>query len=131
MFGTFQQSNLRIEIDAPESLLREVLTRPHHLRQWLWPQTFSNLGQDGLKPGESFTSWLGPLAIHHQVDFADRQSIRFLLSRGIDGFHAWYWGDGWVQSNLAGVSALPLNLGQTLSLLRLCQYVRKQQASGS
>ncbi|MEG5215625.1 hypothetical protein QUB48_07680 [Microcoleus sp. ARI1-A5] len=38
-------------------------------------------------------------------------------------FHQWYWGDGWVQSRLEGVSLLPLNLGQTASLLRLREFL--------
>jgi len=51
----------------------------------------------------------------------DTQLSTSLLSQGIDGFHEWYWGEGWVQSRLEGVSILP-NLGQTLNLLRLRQF---------
>jgi hypothetical protein len=46
------------------------------------------------------------------------------LSQSIDGYHEWYWGDGWVQSRLEGISLLPLNLGQTLSLLRLREFLK-------
>ncbi|MBF2077770.1 MAG: hypothetical protein IGR76_04435 [Synechococcales cyanobacterium T60_A2020_003] len=127
MFGTFQQSNLRIEVNASESTIRDVLTRPEHLRHWMWPQTLSNMNVASLNVGDSLTSWIGPISIHHKVDAVDSLSIRFLLSQGIDGFHSWHWGDGWIQSDLEGVSLLPLNLGQTFGLLRLKDYLVKQQ----
>jgi hypothetical protein len=67
--------------------------------------------------------------IRHSVDVAESNCLRFLLSQGIDGFHEWYWGDGWVQSRLEGVSVLPLNLGQTVNLTQLRGFllVQKQQ----
>jgi len=74
-----------------------------------------------LHQGLTFTSWTGPVAIHHQVEVATPNCLRLVLSQGIDGFHR-YWGEGWVQSRLEGVSILPLNLGQTLNLLRLRQF---------
>jgi len=49
------------------------------------------------------------------------------LSQGIDGYHEWYWGDGWLQSRLEGISLLPLNLGQTLSLLKLRLFLSNQK----
>jgi hypothetical protein len=65
---------------------------------------------------------------HH--DIAEHNCLRLLLSLGIDGFHDWYWGDGWVQSRLEGVSLLALNLEQTASLLRLREFLAgKQKAS--
>ncbi len=66
-----------------------------------------------------------PGAVGHHVDIADPKCLRLLLSQGIDGFHEWYWGDGWVQSRLEGVRLLPLNLGQTASLLRLREFLGK------
>ncbi len=66
----------------------------------------------------------GPGAVGHHADIADPNCLLLLLSQGIDGFHEWYWGDGWVQSRLEGVS-LPLNLGQTASLLRLREFLGK------
>lgn len=120
MLGTFQHSNLRIEIEASEQQIREMLLSSAQLRQWLFPQTFSGM-PDHLREGTTFTSWIGPIPIHHTVDIATSNTLRLLLSQGIDGFHEWRWGDGWVQSCLEGVSLLPLNLGQTLSLLRLRQ----------
>jgi hypothetical protein len=71
----------------------------------------------------TFTTWTGPVAIQHQVEVQDSNCLRLLLSQGIDGYHEWYWGEGWVQSRLEGVSLLPLNLGQTLNLLRLRQFL--------
>lgn len=127
MFGTFQQSNLRIEIEASEQQIRDSLVCPSQFRQWLFPQTFSQGLPDRLHQGLIFTSWIGPIPIQHQVDKLDANGLRFLMSKGIDGVHEWYWGDGWVQSSLEGVSFLPLNLGQTLSLLRLRQFLATQQ----
>ena len=60
-------------------------------------------------------------------DMAEQNCLRLLLSLGIDGFHEWYWGDGWVQSRLEGVSLLALNLEQTASLLRLREFLAGKQ----
>ncbi|MBD2069503.1 hypothetical protein H6F93_18570 [Leptolyngbya sp. FACHB-671] len=126
MLGTFQQSNLRIEVEASEVDIRHSLLRPAEFQQWLAPQTFSAGLPDQLASGTVYTSWLGPLAIQHQVDLAEPNGLRLLLSQGIDGYHEWYWGEGWIQSCLAGVSILPLSLGQTLSLLRLQQFLKSK-----
>ncbi len=123
MLGTFQQSHLRIELNASETDLRDSLLCPERFRQWLWPQQFSAHLPEKLQPGTHFTSWIGPIAIQHYVEAADEHHLRMLLSQGIDGFHEWHWGEGWVQSRLEGISALPLNLGQTLSLARLKQFL--------
>ncbi|NER31264.1 MAG: hypothetical protein F6J89_27510, partial [Symploca sp. SIO1C4] len=64
-----------------------------------------------------------PVTIQHQTEVVDDNCLRLILSQGIDGFHEWYWGDGWVQSRLEGVSLLPLNLGQTINLLQLRQFL--------
>lgn len=126
MLGTFQHSSLRIELAASHQQIRESLVCPAQFRQWLAPQTFSAGLPDHLQSGTVFTGWLGPVAIRHQVEQVEPNGIRLLLSQGIDGFHQWYWGDGWVQSSLEGVSLLPLNLGQTLSLLRLRYFLTHQ-----
>lgn len=123
MLGTFQQSQLRIEVEASQTVIRDSLLRKEQLQQWLWPQRFATGMPEQLHRGLTFTSWTGPIAIHHQVDVATPNSLRLLLSQGIDGFHEWYWGEGWVQSRLEGISIMPLNLGQTLSLLRLRQFL--------
>ncbi|HEY9903284.1 MAG TPA: hypothetical protein V6D43_12810 [Candidatus Sericytochromatia bacterium] len=123
MLGNFQQSHLRIEVEAPQTVIHDSLLNSEQLRQWLWPQGFSAGLPEQLHQGLTFTTWTGPVAIQHQVQVAQSNSLRLLLSQGIDGYHEWYWGEGWVQSRLEGVSLLPLNLGQTLSLLRLRQFL--------
>ncbi|HAX86450.1 MAG TPA: hypothetical protein DCY91_09305 [Cyanobacteria bacterium UBA11370] len=126
MLGTFQQSHLRIELDASHTLIRDSLLQSDKLRQWLWHQNFSVGLPEQLHPGLTFTSWIGPVAIQHQVDIVQSNCLRLLLSQGIDGYHEWYWGDGWVQSRLEGISVLPLNLGQTFSLLQLREFIATQ-----
>jgi hypothetical protein len=61
----------------------------------------------------------------------NENGLRMLLSQGIDGYHEWYWGEGWVQSRLEGVSLLPLSLGQTLSLWRLRFFVTQKSPKSS
>ncbi|NET31114.1 MAG: hypothetical protein F6K19_03825 [Cyanothece sp. SIO1E1] len=126
MLGTFQQSNLRIEIEASEAAIRDSLVCSDQFCQWLWPQKFSKNLPDQLTTGCRFISWLGPIPIQHQVDRADSNSLRLVMSQSVDGFHEWHWGEGWLQSHLEGVSVLPLNLAQTLNLLRLRQFLAAQ-----
>ena len=127
MLGTFQKSYLRIEVEAPASVIRESLLRTANLRRWLWLERFSSGLPEQLYSGLTYTSWAGPVAIGHSVEVANSNCLRLLLSQGIDGYHEWYWGDGWVQSRLEGISLLPLNLGQTLYLQRLSQFVASEQ----
>lgn len=126
MLGTFQQSCLRIEVPASATDLYDTLTRSTRFQHWQLSQRFSAGLPDRLQPGNQFSAWVGPVEIQHRVDRVDDHSLRLLLSGGIDGFHEWYWGDGWVQSRLEGISLLPLNLGQTFSLLRLKQFLQQQ-----
>lgn len=128
MFGTYQQSNLRIEVDASAASICDSLIRPSRFRQWLWPQQLSTGLPEQLSPTTTFTSHLGPVIINHQVDQVTDNSLRLLLNGGIDGFHEWHWGEGWLQSRLEGVSLLPLNLGQTVTLLRLRQFLSGDDA---
>lgn len=127
MFGTFQQTTLRVEVDAPAEVIRDSLLQVRQFKQWLWPQTFSAGLPDVLEQGTTFTSYLGPIKVQHQVIDLSPQSVRFLLWEGVDGFHEWCWGNGWVQSRLEGVSTLPINLGQSLNLLRLQRFLKQQQ----
>lgn len=127
MLGNFQQSQLRIEIEASTDAIRDSLLHPVQLKKWLLGQRFAPGMPEELLPGFQFTTWTGPIAIHHQVKVVKSNCLRLLLSGGIDGFHEWYWGEGWVQSRLEGVSILPLNLGQTLSLLSLRQFLATQE----
>lgn len=123
MLGKFQQSELRIEIKASEKAIRDSLTRTSKLSEWLWTQKFSPGLPEMLYPDLNFTSWVGFVPISHHVEFLNDHCLRMILSQGIDGYHEWCWGDGWIQSRLMGVSMLPLNLGQTLSLLSLKNYL--------
>lgn len=127
MLGNFQQSQLRIEIEASTDAIRDSLLHPVQLEKWLLGQRFAPGMPEELLPGFQFTTWTGPVSIHHQVDVVKSNCLRLVLSGGIDGFHEWYWGEGWVQSRLEGVSILPLNLGQTLSLLSLRQFLATQE----
>ena len=122
MLGNFQQSNLRIEVNASGKKIKESLLESDRLKQWMWPQQFTSLSGQ-LQPGDNFISSLGLVEIQHQVEIVEDNCLRLLLSKGIDGFHEWHWGDGWLQSRLEGISVLPLNLGQTFSLFRLRQYL--------
>lgn len=126
MLGNFQQSQLRIEIEASTDAIRNSLLHPVQLEKWLLGQRFAPGMPEELLPGFQFTTWTGPVAIHHQVNIVKSNCLRLILSGGIDGFHEWYWGEGWVQSRLEGISILPLNLGQTLSLLSLRQFLATQ-----
>lgn len=127
MLGTFQQSQLRIELAASEKAIAQSLLRPDMLKQWMWWQRFSEGLPEVLTEGTTFTSWLGPVAIAHRVEQVGDNHLRLLMSQGIDGYQDWRWGDGWVQSDLAGVSLLPLSLGQTASLTQLRQYLDRQK----
>ncbi|TAF05392.1 MAG: hypothetical protein EAZ77_14200 [Nostocales cyanobacterium] len=127
MLGTFQHSQLRIEIEASANAIHDSLLIPAQLQKWLLGQSFSPGMPEKLSSGFDFTTSTGLVQIHHHVDVAKTNCLRLLLSGGIDGFHEWYWGEGWVQSRLEGVSVLPLNLGQTLSLLSLREFLRNSQ----
>jgi hypothetical protein len=128
MFGTFQQSNLRIEIDATAGQLRSALTETGQLRDWLKFQRFPSGLPEKLTPGCSFTSYAGfVVPILQTVDLVDEHRIRFLLGQGIDGFHAWCWGDGWVQSEIEGVSLLPIGVGQAAGLMLLKGYLGRSR----
>jgi hypothetical protein len=123
MFGTFQTSNLRIEVPASEATLRRCLLQSESLRQWLAPVRLPSGLPDHLQPHSTYTSWVGPIAIQHCVEQVQPNRLRLVLSQGIDGFHEWQWGDGWVQSRLEGISLLPLNLGQTVTLFQLKRFL--------
>ncbi len=123
MFGSVQQSNLRIEVEASSTQIQDSLTYTASLQKWLWPQRLSPGLPDRLSPSISFTSWIGPIAVHHCVSHLTDHSLQLILSQGIDGFHQWTWGEGWVQSRLEGVSVLPLNMGQTIALMNLRRFL--------
>ena len=126
MFGTYQQSDLRIEIAASAEQIGNSLLERSQLKQWLWPQRikFPDSSQLLLSAGQSFETGLGPVTTTHKVALLAPAGVRFLLSGSIDGYHEWQWGEGWVQSRLEGISLLPLNLGQTANLFRLKQHLQ-------
>lgn len=119
MLGTFQQSHLRIELEASKEAIAECLLDPKRIQRWYNGIIDPSGLPERLEAGVTFKSWVGPISISHYVESARSDYLRVILSGGVDGFHEWYWGDGWVQSQLEGVSLLPLKLGQTLGLLRL------------
>jgi hypothetical protein len=124
MLGNFQRSELRIEVPATPSTIRNRLLSPLALKKWLFPQQMSFSSQDLLTVGTKFETSFGSLVVGSQVERVDSQCLRLLLSQAVDGYHEWYWGEGWVQSRLEGISLLPLNLYQTATLLRLRQSLK-------
>jgi hypothetical protein len=124
MLGNFQRSELRIEVPATPSTIRDRLLSPSALTKWLFPQHMKFASQDLLTVGTKFETSFGPIMVKSQVDRVNTQCLRLILSQGVDGYHEWYWGEGWVQSRLEGVSLLPLNLYQTATLLRLRQSLQ-------
>ncbi len=127
MLGTFQQTHLRIEVEATAAELARSLLHAEAFTRWLQPQQFSQPLPPKLTPGIVYSSGFGPLQIRHQVEVAEDHTLRLLLSGGVDGFHEWCWGEGWVQSKLEGISLLPLGLSQTWGLLRLRQFLQQQR----
>lgn len=132
MFGHYQQTCLRIELHPPassEPLTSKIaasLQEPDQFRRWLFPQQFEAKIVSPLIAGATFSAWTGPVKIDHYVELATPESLRLILSGGIDGFHEWYWGEDWVQSRIEGISLLPLHLGQTFALMRLRQFLNEQ-----
>jgi hypothetical protein len=130
MFGNFQRSELRIEVPATANTIRDRLVSPPALKKWLFPQQMSFDSQDLLAVGHKFKTSFGLVGVDCLVDRVDAQGLRILLGRGVDGYQEWYWGEGWVQSRLEGISLLPLNLYQTATLFRLQQSLKLANRSG-
>jgi len=124
MLGKFQTSQLRIEVEASSQLIRDYLIHPRKLREWFWLGGFSSGLPEVFTPGLNFTTNLGLMKIGYQVEEVGDTCLRFLLYQGIDGYHEWLWGDGWVQSCLEGVSLLPLNLAQTTTLVGFKEFLK-------
>lgn len=127
MLGPFQQSQLRIEIDATTPQLTKVLLSTSHLRYWLFPQRLPDNLPLELHSGLVFTAWIGPVFVEHKVDELGPDYLRLTLSGAVDGVHEWRWGEGWVQSCLEGISLVPLHLSNTATLLRLKTYLALEQ----
>lgn len=132
MWGNFQSSQLRIEVKAKADKLRTSLVNPQQLSKWFFPlQIKLNRISDTLKQGDRFVVSLGLLEIDNQVDMVNDYCLRLILSKGIDGYQEWSWGDGWIQSRLEGISLLPINLAQTFNLLRLREFVKEKDEDKS
>ncbi len=122
MLGKFQKSELRIEVKVKETVFRDCLLDINKLKQWFFPLKFQQNSSEKLSQGDTFSFYLGLIEIKNKVDFIDSNCVRLILSGGIDGYQEWCWGEGWIQSRIEGISLLPLNLGQTLNLLRLKSF---------
>jgi hypothetical protein len=131
MLGNFQKSQLRIEVKATEKILRDSLFDTPKLRQWFWLAQLETDLPSKLELGLTFSSWVLGVEIVNEVETANDNFLRLLLSKGIDGYHEWCWGDGWVQSRLYGISLLPLNLAQTLILVSLQNFVQQSRSNHS
>ncbi|MEM6500956.1 MAG: hypothetical protein AAF685_03845 [Cyanobacteria bacterium P01_C01_bin.89] len=130
MLGTFQQSQLRVEVDASAKVIADLLLLPENWGTWLLPRQLYNSLPETLTPGVIYTLGQGAIAVNHEVQSVSDHSLRLILSGGVDGYHEWKWGEGWVQARLEGVSILPLKLSQTLTLGRL-RLVAAQRSKAS
>lgn len=126
MLGKFQKSELRIEVKTTQEAIGNCLLDINQLKQWFFPLKFDHNSSPKLSVNDSFSFYLGVIEIKNKVDLINSNGIRIILSGGIDGYQEWSWGDGWIQSRLEGVSILPLNLAQTLNLLRLKSLATKE-----
>ncbi|MEM7553895.1 MAG: hypothetical protein AAF378_07310 [Cyanobacteria bacterium P01_A01_bin.84] len=129
MLGNFQKSQLRIEVQACADAIKESLLYPEKLQKWMLSGKLSSGMPSELHSGLVFDTKIGGISIHHRVDIAADNCLRLLLSQGIDGFHEWYWGEGWVQSHIEGVSILPLSLGHTANLMSLQYFLSRIKGS--
>lgn len=130
MFGTFQQSQIRIEVSATAKTIEKSLLYPEQMVKWLWYQRFTSGLPEKLYTGLKFTSYTGIIPVDHEVQLVNDNCLRLILSNGIDGYHEWNWGDYWLKSCLEGISILPLNLGNSLALFSLKNYLLNQTSSG-
>lgn len=124
MLGKFQQSQIRIEVKATAKTIAQSLLESEQLVKWLWYQRFDTPLPDKLEKGLNFTTYSGLIPVDHEVELINDQCLRLILSKGINGYHEWHWGDNWLQSRLEGISFLPLNLGNTLALLSLTNFLK-------
>lgn len=123
MFGKFQQSQIRIEVKATAQKMTQSLLYPEKMVKWLWYQRFDTALPEKLTTGLKFTTYSGFIPIDHEVKLVNDHCLRLILSKGINGYHEWYWGENWVQSRLEGISILPLNLGNSFALFSLKNFV--------
>ncbi|MBE9221240.1 hypothetical protein IQ215_00880 [Cyanobacterium stanieri LEGE 03274] len=123
MLGKFQSSQLRIEIEAGENILRQSILEVDSLKRWFFPLGLDKQLSSSLTKGARFKAYVGLAEINHEVKCIENNCICFILSGAIDGYQEWCWGDGWVQSSLEGVSLLPLKLGHSFNLFKFREFV--------
>ncbi len=128
MLGKFQTSELRIEVKATELVIRDGLLNCSQLKQWFSPLQLKGDFSSELTSGDVFISSAGLLEVENKVEIINSNCFNLLLSKGIDGYQQWCWGDGWVQSRLEGVSVLPLSLGHSFNLLRLRNWLNNHES---
>jgi hypothetical protein len=122
VFGVLQTATHRFTIAVPAAVIHEHLTKVDLIREWAWPQQYPTaVGR--LTAGLEFTSYLGPVAIGHRVTVCEPGCLDMVLWGAVDGFSQWRWGDGWVAQTCAGVSVIPLEIGQYQLLHQLEQYL--------
>ncbi len=131
MLGAFQSCQLRLEVNASRSAIRESLTCPEVIQRWLFPQQLEPGLPKTLTAGLTYKSQFLGLTIAHEVSAVHEDGLKLLLSGSVEGFHYWYWGEGWVQSHLEGVSLLPLKLAHSLTLLQLRSFLEGTEGTGS
>ncbi|UFP93027.1 hypothetical protein [Gloeobacter morelensis] len=122
MFGTFQQSTVRVQVAANGAILKRCLTEFALLRRWAWTQRYPDSLPTVIDAGLEFDSYAGPVKLSHKVGALTDNRLEMVLWDGVDGYSRWLWGDGWVQSTIEGVSLLPLALGQTILLDSLARF---------
>jgi hypothetical protein len=129
MLGAFQSCQLRLEVNASRLAIRESLTCPSSIRRWLFPLQLEPGLPQTLTVGLTYKTQFTGLTIVHDVIAVNEDCLKLLLSGGVEGFHYWHWGEGWVQSHLEGVSLLPLKLAHSLTLLQLRSFLEGQEGT--
>jgi hypothetical protein len=119
MLGAFQSCQLRLEVSASRQKIQEALTSPAQLQRWMVPLQLEVGLPDPLTLDLTYKSQCLGLVIQHQVIGVGDSHLKLILRGAIEGFHYWHWGEGWVQSDLEGISLLPLQLLHSYSLLHL------------
>ena len=125
MLGSFQQSTLRLEIDASAATLERCLKETALLRQWLWPQQLQEGIPEQLELGVEFESRVGPICIGHRVEQCSGTQLQVSMWGGMDGMSEWVWGNGWAQLRVEAISLMPLSPGVLLSLGRLQAFAHQ------
>lgn len=130
MLGSFQQSTLRLEVDAQAEALRRCLTEAELLRQWMWPQQLEPGIPEQLEVGVIFESHVGLLTTGHRVDHCGEGRLQVVMWGAMDGLSEWVWGNGWAQLRVEAISLLPVAAGVWLSLRQLQRFAPQVRIPG-